>query len=186
MINLPELAPNPSEERAADSAKQVDSDDRAAKWGPGTRRRIIMQRSWIAVVMAYAAVRAVAIGKFLGPKYGIDPWKYFAVDFVAAGIEGWATGRVVGFLIDREKKRAMPYGILAATMFVVPDIYIFAVGNELPWPVYVIIGVIVTCTGTFTVVGIAKKIRKAWAVRHHHEDALPVDATEAAPVGTDV
>ncbi len=135
-----------------------------------------MQFSWIAVVMAYAGLRAVAIGKLLGPEYGINPWHYFAVDFAAAGVEGWATGQAVGLLIDRKRSSAIPYGITAAVMFIIPDIYIFVVGDHLPWFVFVIIGVIVTCTGTLTVLGIIRKVKAALAER---QAALCPDGADA-------
>lgn len=134
-----------------------------------------MQRGWIVTVMAYAALRAVVIGKTLGPHYGINPWHYFVVDFAAAGVEGWATGIAVGKLIDREKAEALPYLALAAAMFIVPDIYIFVVGDSLPWYVFAIIGCIVTTTGTITAVGIVRKVRSAWAERAAAGCATVVD-----------
>ena len=71
----------------------------------------------------------------------------------------------MGLLIDRKRSSAIPYGITAAVMFIIPDIYIFVVGDHLPWFVFVIIGVIVTCTGTLTVLGIIRKVKAALAER---------------------
>jgi hypothetical protein len=154
--------PNMVVEVAVSEPPQLDAELRFQRWGPGSRRRKIMQFAWIAAVMGYAALRAVAVGKLLGPKYGINPWHYFAVDFCAAAVEGWATGQAVGFLIDRERKRALPYAGLAALMFI---IYIFIAGDHLPWFVFVVIGVIVSITATITVLGIIRKVKAAWAER---------------------
>lgn len=114
--------------------------------------------------MAYAGLRAVIVGRTLGPEHGINPYHYFLVDFLAAGVEGWSTGKGVACLIDRERSRAKPFFFVAAIMFITPDLYIFAFGHHLPWYVYAIIGTVVSITGTLSVIGVIRKVHKAWAL----------------------
>lgn len=130
-----------------------------------------MQYAWIVVVLGYAGLRAVVIGATLSKHHGVDPKPYFVVDACAAIVEAFAVSRAVPALIDRKRTIALRWGMLAAIMFIVPDVYIFVVGKNLPWPVYAIIGTVVSVTGTITVVGIVKKVKEAWEHSHHpHPD----------------
>lgn len=126
-----------------------------------------MQYAWIVIVLGYAGIRALVIGATLSKHHGVNPKPYFVVDACAAIIEAFAVGRAVPAAIDRKRQLAIRWGMLAAIMFIVPDVYIFIVGKNLPWPVYVIIGTVVTVTGTITIVGIVKKVKEAWAAGHH-------------------
>lgn len=150
-----------------------DFEDDPVEYAKRLKRRRIMQYTWVLVVLAYAGFRAFIVGKTMsgdaatGHGHGINTVHYFIIDATAAFIEAIATAKAIPALIDKKRRTAARWGLLAAAMFIVPDVYLITFGKNLTWHVYAIIGTVVTITSTITLISIIRKVKQAWSAGHH-------------------
>lgn len=130
-----------------------------------TARRLLFERLWVLLVIAYGAGRAFVVWKALG-KYGVNPWLYLALDVTSSWPYAIATARLVTSVIDREFSRARSWGVLAAVTFLIPDLYILAGARHVPTAVYAIIIAIISLLALLTILSLFIKIRNGRRARH--------------------
>jgi hypothetical protein len=132
-------------------------------------RRQRLERSWIVLVIAWSGLRIVAVWHWL-EQYGVHPVVYALVDLGSSVPYAIASARTIGALIDRRYRHAARWGLLAATCYVAPDVYIVTAGQQMPWAVY---AVVVT-------VALAAGVLALWAGRNEVADAR---GRSVAPTG---
>lgn len=107
-------------------------------------RRALLTRSWLVAVLAWSVFRSMVVAHTLR-RYGVSPWAYGAVDLATSWPYALATAGVVTSLLDRRMAAARVHGLVAAAMFVVPDLYLLLAGHGKPHLVsYVIVGIALT------------------------------------------
>lgn len=90
------------------------------------------QRSWIALVIAWAVIRAVVIKDVFGG-YGINGWSYFAVDLGSGIPYAIYSGRAVINFLDKDLLAIRKNGLLALIFFYIPDIYVLIFARQIPF-----------------------------------------------------
>ena len=77
-------------------------------------------------------------------------------------------------MIDREHKSAMKWGMIAAAMYLAPDVYVLSAGNALPITAYVAIALLLVLT----------LFQLAWQLRGRllERRCFPRDARDTAPL----
>lgn len=90
------------------------------------------QRSWIALVIAWAVIRAVVIKDVFGG-YGINGWSYFAVDLGSGIPYAIYSGRAVINFLDKDWLAIRKNGLLALIFFYIPDIYVLIFARQIPF-----------------------------------------------------
>ena len=98
----------------------------------------------IAVLM-WSCVRIAAV-RFWLSKYGLNTALFAVIELVSASVYGASSARLVNAMIDREHKSAMKWGMIAAAMYLAPDVYVLSAGNALPITAYAAIALLLVLT----------------------------------------
>jgi hypothetical protein len=123
-------------------------------------RRRIFQYAWLIAVAAWACLRIFAVNTWLS-KYGVNTAVFAIVEVGSSIPYGIGSARCVTSLIDRRRRAATLWGLVAAVGFISPDIYMLTAGKSMPALTYVIIIAVVTTLGTISVVGLVRKYRQS-------------------------
>lgn len=137
----------------------------------GRRRRL--ERVWLGMVVSWSLVRIVAVWQLL-EQYGVHPGVYAVVDLGSSVPYAIASARTLGALVDRRYRHGLIWGVLAATCFVLPDLYIVTSGRGMPWGVYAVVATVALTAGTWAV-------RAGWRdlATERRAEALVVDRESA-------
>lgn len=126
--------------------------------GGNARRRKALSYTWAALVVGWSLVRAIVVWATL-TDYGVNPWVFLAIDLLAAAIDGYTTPRAVLAVVDRDYGAARYWFSISAVAFVAPDVYLVAGGEPLPPLALAVIGAVVVCMATASVLGLRRRIR---------------------------
>ncbi len=141
-----------------------------------SRRRIVLERVWVAATVGYGMARALLVGATLA-QYGVNPWGYLLLDLATSIPLGISTARVVCALVDRDMKKARRWAIIAVVTDFAPDIFIVIVGRHMPPIVYLVLGIVAVVSVTF---GVRSILRKVCAARQARVAILEPAASLAA------
>jgi hypothetical protein len=117
------------------------------------------QRSWIALVIAWAIIRAIVIRDVFGD-YGINGWYYFAVDLCSGIPYAIFSGKAVINFLDKDWTAIRKNGFLSLIFFYIPDIYVLIFARQVP--VSLLIGFLISImvfTG-FALWGLRRDVEK--------------------------
>lgn len=128
------------------------------------RRRRNLSRAWAFIVIGWAFGRTLVVWAAVGD-YGLNPWWYLTIDLLCASVDAFTTPRTALALVDTRYQDAVLWGSASLVAFLLPDIYIFFVTDELPNSIIAIIVGVVVFTLGFTVFGMVKKVRAGRAAR---------------------
>lgn len=119
---------------------------------------------WLAAALVYSAVRITLVHTFLGP-YGLNIWLYAAVDLGSTVPYAIGSARAVGALVDGERGRAVRWGLLTATSYVLPDLTIVLTTRRVPLSTYLVLAVVLSTAGSLAVTRIRREVRSSRAER---------------------
>ena len=122
-------------------------------------RRKRLQIGWLIANVAYAALRT-AIAWATVRRYGVNIVGFAIVEVGAAIPYGWATGKLIGALVDKDSKASMRYGLLSAALFPLPELYIGLTGDHMPTVVYVVLVLLVAALGTLAIISVLRRVRR--------------------------
>lgn len=125
-----------------------------------TRRRRLLERSWIVVSVAYGGVRIFVADRTV-KRYGVNIWAFAFVELSTSWLYGLSTARVVSSYVDRTPRKALRWGAVAAATFLAPEAFIVVTARHVPRIVYVVVVALVTVLGTVAVTSLVRKIRTA-------------------------
>ena len=111
-------------------------------WLKNPRHQHLVERIWILLVVIWGCIKAVVIRDVFG-KYGINTWVYLAIDLAIAIPYALSTARFVIFALEKQWRKAWPYGIAGIIFHFIPDIYILAGTHSVPKSIYLIFGITV-------------------------------------------
>lgn len=94
------------------------------------------QRAWLALVIIWACVRAIAINRFFG-QHDVNPWVYLLVDLVSSIPYAIYSSRAIISFLDKAWAELRRYGILSAIFFYIPDVYVFIFARTVPTSLYI-------------------------------------------------
>lgn len=123
-------------------------------------RRIVIERAWIGVSILYGLFRAYLVWAFLG-EYQVNAFVFLAIELTSSALYGLWSGRLVGALIDGDRRAGWRVAPRAFVSYLAPDAYILASAGRLPGPVLEIIIGIVLVTASLTTLGLWLRVRNA-------------------------
>lgn len=117
------------------------------------------QRSWIALVIAWAVIRAIVIKDVFGD-YGINGWYYFLVDLCSGIPYAIFSGKAVINFLDKDWEAIRKNSFLSLIFFYIPDIYVLIYARQIPTSLLVgfLISIIIF-TG-FAIWGLRRDVEK--------------------------
>lgn len=117
------------------------------------------QRGWIALVIAWAVIRAIVIKDVFGD-YGINGWSYFAVDLCSGIPYAIFSGKAVINFLDKDWAAIRRNGFFSLIFFYIPDIYVLIFARQVPTSLLIgfLISIIVF-TG-FAIWGLRRDVEK--------------------------
>lgn len=110
--------------------------------------------------MLYGLLRAYLVWEFLG-EYHVNAAVFLMIELTSSALYGLWSGRLLGALIDGDRRAAWRVGPKALVAYLAPDAYVLASAGRLPGPILEVIIGIVIVTATLTVVGLWLKVRNA-------------------------
>jgi hypothetical protein len=117
------------------------------------------QRGWLALVIAWAIIRAVVIKDVFGD-YGINGWSYFAVDLGSGIPYAIFSGRAVINFLDKDWVSIRKNGFLALIFFYIPDIYVLIFAREIPTSLLIGFLISIAVFTTFAIWGFRRDVEK--------------------------
>ena len=108
-------------------------------------RRRLLSRLWLVAVLMWSCVRIAAVQFWLSD-YGINTAVFAVIELASASVYGAGSARLVIAIIDRQHKLALKWGMIAAAMYLAPDVYVLSTGNALPVTAYVAIALLFVLT----------------------------------------
>lgn len=116
------------------------------------------QRSWLALVIVWAIIRALIIGDVFGD-YGINGWIYFLVDLGSGIPYAIYSGKAVINFLDKQSRLFRKNGCLALLFFYIPDLYVLIFGKRIPDSLLIGFLISVAIFTAFAILGFRKDIR---------------------------
>ena len=110
-----------------------------------SQRRRLLSRLWLVAVLAWSCVRIAAVQFWLS-NHGLNTAVFAVIELVSASVYGASSARLVIAVIDRQHKLALKWGMIAAAMYLAPDVYVLSAGNALPVTAYVAIALLFLLT----------------------------------------
>ena len=117
------------------------------------------QRSWIALVIAWAVIRAVVIKDVFGD-YGINGWNYFVVDLCSGIPYAVFSGRAVINFLDKDWLSIRKNGLLSLIFFYIPDIYILIFAKQVPFSLLIGFLISIAVFTSFAIWGLRRDVEK--------------------------
>lgn len=106
-------------------------------WGVAAPRISRTQATyvWTALVVLWAAVRSVVVGRIFGP-HGTNSVTYFIIDVTSSVPYGVTSARAVVAYLDKTPDFARWFALASVTFFL-PDLYIVGTARHIPIEVWV-------------------------------------------------
>ena len=117
------------------------------------------QRSWIALVIAWAVIRAIVIKDVFGD-YGINGWYYFLVDLCSGVPYAIFSGKAVINFLDKDWRSIRKNGFLSLIFFYIPDIYVLIFARQVPNSLLVGFLVSIVLFTGFAIWGLRRDVEK--------------------------
>jgi hypothetical protein len=115
------------------------------------------QRSWLALVIVWAIIRALVIGDVFGD-YGINGWIYFLVDLGSGIPYAIYSGKAVINFLDKQSRLFRKNCCLALLFFYIPDLYVLIFGKRIPDSLLIGFLISVAIFTAFAILGFRKDI----------------------------
>jgi hypothetical protein len=148
-----------------------------------TRHRRLLERGWILVSTAYGGLR-IFVADHTIARYGVNIWAFATVELTSSLFYGVGTARVVGALIDRRMRAALPWAGVAAVGFASPETFVLLTGNDMPVTVYLALVSLLAMFGTIGMLSLVRRVRVGRARRLIETRAL--DGPVEGPAGVAV
>jgi hypothetical protein len=117
------------------------------------------QRSWVALVIAWAIIRSIVIRDVFG-NYGVNGWSYFAVDLCSGIPYAIYSGRAVINFLDRDWPFIRKNGLLALIFFYIPDLYVLIFAKQVPLSLLIGFVISIAVFTTFAIWGLRRDVVK--------------------------
>ena len=105
---------------------------------------------WSAIINYY---------KEIGERYSVDPVIFVGIHIIATPVFAAAVWWII---YNKKKKKSLVMPIIAATLiFNAANIYLIAVGQNIPWWIYGIVGLTTVVSSYFTIKNVQQKLAKA-------------------------
>ena len=123
-------------------------------------RRRRLEVGWLVVNVVYAALRTFVAWATVR-KYGVNIYGFVAVEVGSSIPYAIATSKAIGALVDKRKRHAVRWGLLAAVVFPLPELYVGLSGHGMPKYVYAVLVGLVVALGVFGALTISRRVRAA-------------------------
>ncbi|NQT57884.1 MAG: hypothetical protein HQ557_02770 [Bacteroidetes bacterium] len=104
---------------------------------------------------------------YLQETYGINPWIFLIMSVILAFPFYYSIYRLIRSITSRNKKQFVFWGTSFLILTIIPYLYIFIWGHNLPWYIYVII-VFLILNGLYSLI---RKLRKKQSAGDDKDDS---------------
>lgn len=92
-------------------------------------------RIWLILVLIWSLARSIVVTRFF-EQYGLNPALYFVIDFLSSIPYAYASAQTLLAFIDKQRNRALAWGLLTVVTFYLPDLYIVFAAKHVPPTTY--------------------------------------------------
>lgn len=85
---------------------------------------------------------------------------FAAIELSSSALYGWASGRLVLAVIDRDRSARRTMGLTSLAGYLAPDVYVFASAGRFPDGLLVTVVTIAVVSALLTTLGIVRSIRR--------------------------
>jgi hypothetical protein len=103
------------------------------------RRRGHAERAWYVASFVYSLVKIWLAQAFLAD-YDLNIVAFAVVEFVSVGPYAVGCAKLIGALVDRRRRRAIAWALVATAGFIAPDLFAVLTTRTFPTWLYVMIG----------------------------------------------
>ena len=122
-------------------------------------RRAKIERLWILISVLYGGVRTAIVWRYLR-KYGVNPYFFGVIEFSTAAVYGLSSARLVGAVIDRNKRMMCSWSAIALVSFFAPDVFVFLSAGTMPASLVEILVSVVAFTTVVGVISLVIQLRQ--------------------------
>ncbi|NQV97189.1 MAG: hypothetical protein HQ486_05295 [Acidimicrobiaceae bacterium] len=123
----------------------------------GANRRTLFAVMWVVLALLWSLVRISAVALWLS-NYGVNTTVFAIIEISSSLLYSVSSAKAVIRLIDRQRRRAMAWSLLAVIGFLAPDVYVLTSGRSLPTISYVVIISLAIGIATSGVVALRRRI----------------------------
>ncbi len=137
--------------------------------------RTRLQTIWLFATIGYALVRIALADRYLS-KYGLSVPAFAAIELSSSALFGFASGRFVPAVADRQPKAMASWGLATLIGFGAPDLFAVVTTHRIPRNLLVTLVVVIVGSLTFSAFELSRRIRHA---RREHDAYEAREAHEA-------
>jgi hypothetical protein len=126
------------------------------------RNQLVIRYGWIFVRILWSFIRVTLILKILTKQSDYAYFNALLVDVGTSYVEAWATGRALLAFATEDKsddKSGRWFLLLAAIMFVAPELLLIVFWNGIPETLLIGIGIFIACSLSVFLLSMRKKVR---------------------------
>ena len=131
---------------------------KATSWLKSEKHRHLVERWWIAIVLVWDIFKTLVVDKTFS-KYGVNPVIYFVIVVAIAVPYAKSTARMLFAILANHWRHAFTFGIIAAVLHFVPDVYILVNAKEVPRSLFDSFIVMIVIFTVFAVHGVVTHVR---------------------------
>ena len=112
---------------------------------------------WVVLALLWSLVRISAVALWLS-NYGVNTTVFAIIEISSSLLYSVSSAKAVIRFIDRQRRRAIAWSLLALIGFLAPDVYVLTSGRSLPTISYVVIISLAIGIATSCVVALRRRI----------------------------
>ena len=130
-----------------------------SSWIKSERHQKLIERWWIAIVITWGLIRAVAVDKTFA-KYGVNPYVYLAIVLTISVPYAITTAKLFFAIVSKNYRNLVFLIPLALFFHFAPDAYILSAAKSVPRSIYDGFILIIAIFTLFGIREIVIKVRK--------------------------
>ena len=127
-------------------------------WLKNERHRHLVERWWIAIVLLWDIFKTIVVDETFA-KYGVNPYIYFVIVVCIAVPYAKSTAKMLFAILANHWSSALKFGVVAAILHFVPDIYILVTAKHVPRSLLDSFIVMIVIFTIFAVHGVVTHVR---------------------------
>ena len=132
---------------------------KATGWLKNENHRQLVERWWIGIVLVWDIFKTLVVDKTFA-KYGVNPYIYFVIVISIAVPYAISTAKMLFAILENHWRNAMSFGVMAAVLHFVPDVYILTTAKKVPRSLFDSFIVMIVIFTIFAVHGVVQHLRR--------------------------
>jgi len=131
---------------------------KATSWLKSEKHRQLVERWWIVIVLVWDIFKTLVVDKTFA-KYGVNPYIYFVIVVSIAVPYAISTAKMLFAILANHWRNALTFGVIAAVLHFVPDIYILVTAKQVPRSLFDSFIMMIVIFTVFAVHGVVTHVR---------------------------